>query len=342
MASATQIWSELDLDAEGKQVGWLHLPHSVHRSAYGTIAIPIAVVRNGAGPTVLITAGNHGDEYEGQVVVCDLIRALEPGDVQGAVILMPAVNLPAALAGSRVSPIDGANLNRCFPGRALGTVTEQIAYYLHHELLPRCVAWFDLHSGGSSLDYVPFASIHRSRDEGLNLRALATLRAFGAPVSFVWGYFPEPHMAVGSAHHHGLIYLGSELGGAGTTRPDVVCMAWDGTLRALRQLEVLTAEGRLEAPPAPATIRLLEIAGRDDYVYAPCAGLFEPLRRLGEEVGEGELLGRIHFVDDPLRAPVPVHFRHGGLFLCVRHPSRVERGDCLAHVGTDLEGEALG
>ena len=149
-------------------------------------------------------------------------------------------------------------------------------------------------------------------------------------------------MAVGSAHHHGLIYLGSELGGAGTTRPEVVRMAWDGTLRALRQPGVLTAEGRLEAPAAPARLRLLEIAGRDYYVYAPCAGLFEPVRRLGEEVGQGDLLGRIHFVDDPLRAPVAVHFRHAGLFLCVRHPSRVERGDCLAHLGTDLAGDALG
>jgi predicted deacylase len=56
----------------------------------------------------------------------------------------------------------------------------------------------------------------------------------------------------------------------------------------------------------------------------------------GEEVRRGDLLGRIHFVDDPARDPVPVHFKNDGLFICQRHPSRVERGDCLAHLGNDI------
>jgi predicted deacylase len=335
MTSATQIWSEIDLAAEGKQVGWLHLPHSVHRSAYGTIAIPIAVIGNGDGPTVLMTAGNHGDEYEGQVVVSDLIRSIEAADVQGRLILMPALNLPAAMAGTRTSPIDDANLNRCFPGLPLGTPSQQIAYYIHHELLSLCAAWFDLHSGGSSLAYVPFISMHRSGDPDLDDRAMATLKAFGAPLSFVWGFFPEPHMAVGSALHHRLIYIGSELGGRGTVDPDVVRMAWQGSIRALRALGLLRSDRGPEAAPA-GPVRLVEIRGREDYVYAPCPGLFEPMVKLGEEVRRGDLLGRIHFVDDPARDPVPVHFKNDGLFICQRHPSRVERGDCLAHLANDI------
>jgi hypothetical protein len=332
---ATQIWSEVDLDARGKQCGWLHLPHSVHRSAYGTIAIPITVIGSGDGPTVLLTAGNHGDEYEGQIVIADLIRTLEAEDVPGRLILMPALNLPAVMAGTRTSPIDDANLNRCFPGLPLGTPSQQIAYYVHHELLPRCCAWFDLHSGGSSLAYVPFASIHRARDEELDAKAMATLQAFGAPLSFVWGFFPEPHMAVGSALHHRLVYLGSELGGRGTVDPDVVRMAWQGTVRALRHLGALRQDSGPEVMPA-GPVRLVEIHGREDYVYAPCAGLFEPMVVLGQEVRKGDLLGRIHFVDDPAREPVPVTFKNDGLFVCQRHPSRVERGDCLAHLANDM------
>ena len=75
MTQATMVFSDIDFNREGKQVDWLHLPHSVTRSAYGAIAIPIAVVRNGPGPTVFLMSGNHGDEYEGQIVAGRLVRA---------------------------------------------------------------------------------------------------------------------------------------------------------------------------------------------------------------------------------------------------------------------------
>jgi predicted deacylase len=79
---ANPIRSEIDLDSNGKQTGFLRLPHSVHRSAYGWIPIPIATIRNGDGPVVLIMAGNHGDEYEGQIIVSQLIREIEPERVR--------------------------------------------------------------------------------------------------------------------------------------------------------------------------------------------------------------------------------------------------------------------
>ncbi len=63
----TTLWSDIDFERDGKQIDWLYLPHSVTRSAYGEIMIPIAVVKRGKGPTVLLMAGNHGDEYEGQI-----------------------------------------------------------------------------------------------------------------------------------------------------------------------------------------------------------------------------------------------------------------------------------
>ena len=65
----TQITATVDYAAPGKQVGWLRVPHSVTRSAYGVVPVPIAVFNNGEGPRILLTAGNHGDEYEGQIVL---------------------------------------------------------------------------------------------------------------------------------------------------------------------------------------------------------------------------------------------------------------------------------
>ena len=78
--------------------------------------IPIAVIKNGSGPTVLMEGGNHGDEYEGPIILGRMIRELDAAEIQGRLILLPAVNTPAVIAGRRTSPVDGLNFNRAFPG----------------------------------------------------------------------------------------------------------------------------------------------------------------------------------------------------------------------------------
>ena len=336
MSGATsRLWTEVDFDKQGKQVGYLRLPHSTTRSAYGTIAIPISVIANGDGPSVLLMAGIHGDEYEAQIALCRLIRELEPEHVQGRIIVMPATNLPAAMAGTRVSPIDDLNLNRCFPGDPDGRPTEQIAYYIDSVLLPLCDVWLDLHSGGGSLAYVPFVSVHRFADEALNARNLAALKSFGSPYGIVWAFFDEPRMAKGCAERHGLLYLGSELGGGGSVNPEGVRLAYEGSLRTLRHVNALSPAAPFRVPE-PVPTRLMEVGGRDYFVYAPAPGLFEPVRALTDTVERGARLGFVHFVDDPSRAPIAVELGHEGMIICMRHPGRVERGDCLAHVVTDL------
>ncbi len=130
------ITPTVDFDREGVQHGFLRLPYSRDDSAWGSVMIPIAVIRNGAGPTAFLTGGNHGDEYEGPMALFDLARTLDPADVTGTVIIVPAMNYPAFRAGTRTSPIDKGNMNRSFPGRPDGTVTEKIADYFQRELLP--------------------------------------------------------------------------------------------------------------------------------------------------------------------------------------------------------------
>ena len=336
MAGETRIFTDVDYERDGKQVDWLYLPHSVTRSAYGAIAMPVACIRNGEGPSALLMAGNHGDEYEGQVVLSHLIRELQPEDVRGRVIVLPAANFPAAMAGVRVSPIDGVNLNRTFPGRPDGSITEQIAHYIDAELLPRVRYWLDLHSGGSSLDYVPFCSVHLGPDEAWNREALELLQAFGMPMSLVWAFSGDSGLSAWSAHERGVIQLGGEYGGAGTVDVDGVQRVRQGVLRMLKTTGILTNEAKFPTEPPPAQPRRVEIMGRDYYVYAPEAGLFEPARRLGEAVRKGDLCGVVHFIDDPAREPVPCHFRHDGIYVCKRQPGRVERGDCVAHLATEI------
>ena len=58
----TRIHCSIDLEASGHRVGWLEVRHSDNRRAYGVILVPIACIDDGQGPTVLVTAGNHGDD----------------------------------------------------------------------------------------------------------------------------------------------------------------------------------------------------------------------------------------------------------------------------------------
>ncbi len=327
------IFTDIDYGRDGKQVDWLHLPHSVTRSAYGTIAVPIAVIKNGPGPTVFLMAGNHGDEYEGQIALCKLIRTLKPSQIKGRVIVMPAANLPAALDGARVSPIDQGNLNRAFPGDPESTPTFAIAHYIDSVLYPMADFHHDLHSGGSSLDYVPFCSMRKSGDKALDKRSMAALQAFGAPIGLVWSYAPDMRFASAAAVRHGLVSLGGEFGGGGRVDIANVAMLERGLERFLAHAGVL--KGKKPAPPAKPS-RLMELKGIDYYVYAPEPGLFEPAVPLGAEVKAGQLCGRVHFVDNPARTPVPCKFRTSGMVICQRHFGRVERGDCVAHLATDI------
>jgi uncharacterized protein len=335
MPKPTRIWTDIDYEKPGKQVGWLNLPHSVTRSAYGNIAIPIAVVNGGRGPTALFMAGNHGDEYEGQIALCKLIRELEPSTIQGRVIVLPAANLPAALDGVRVSPIDQGNLNRSFPGDPDGTVTRQIAHYIDSVLFPLSDHFHDFHSGGSSLDYVPFASMHHSANDELNARCLAALKAFGAPISLIWMASRDVRYGPPAAMARGVAALGGEFGGGGEVAPGGVALIERGLRNTLVHLGMMATPS--DHDPAPPT-RLMQVPGRDYYVYAPEPGLFEPAVRLGDLVKAGQPAGQVHFVDNPARPPVPCRFKEDGMVICKRHFGRVERGDCVFHLAIDHPG----
>lgn len=333
--SSSRISSEIDFNRDGRQVGFLRLPHSVHRSAYGWIPIPVACIKNGDGPCVLLMAGNHGDEYEGQIAFAKLLRELDAKDVRGRLIFLTSANFPAAMAGTRTSPIDAGNLNRAFPGDPEGGITAQIAWYIEHVLLPQCDYVFDFHSGGSSLMYLPSGLIRRQADAGRMARALELLHAFSAPVSYVTDA-PQggDYTLTAAAARQGVVHLGTELCGGGTLTMAALRAAEEGIPRALQQIGALAAT--VPVIPAQAT-RLLQVRGPDYFVYAPDAGLFEPLVELGDEVIAGQKAGRIHFHDTPWREPSVALFQRAGSVLCKRIPCRTERGDCLFHLGTAFE-----
>src|SRR3954464_10577600 len=98
----SRIQCGVDFERAGRQAGYLRAPLSRNTSGWGTVEIPIVCVKNGSGPTVLLTGGVHGDEYEGQIAVSRLAHTLDPSAIQGRVILLPAVNVPAVLNDTRL------------------------------------------------------------------------------------------------------------------------------------------------------------------------------------------------------------------------------------------------
>ena len=326
--------ADIDLLADGKATGFVRVPHSVHRSAYGWIPIPIVRIKNGEGPNVLMQAGNHGDEWEGQIGLGNLLRSLEPKDIKGRLVILPSANFPAAMAGQRTSPIDDGNLNRSFPGNADGTITQQIAYWIEHALLPGFDYSFDFHSGGSSLTYIPSALAPRHDDPARMQKVFGMLKAFGAPVSYV-AAAPQGggRTFTSASFRQGVLSMGTELGGGGLVTPSSLKVAEDGMRRLLAYIGLLQG-----AVTAPSPTRLTEIGGDDYYVYASDGGLFEPLVDLGAEVKAGQPAARIHFHHTPWREPDLVTFKRDGLVLCKRVPARCERGDSLFHLATDIDG----
>ena len=329
----TRIESEVDFDKQGKQVGYLRLPHSVHRSAYGWLPMPIASISNGAGPRVLLTAGTHGDEYEGQVMLAKLIRDVEPQDITGQLIIAPMTNYPAAKAGTRTSPIDEGNLNREYPGDANGTMTQTIAHYVEEVLMPRSDYMFDFHSGGSSLLYIASTQVPLGPDNTLNPRLRELNEAFGCPLSQVYPADDQGQMSENGAKRKGLTYFTTELGGAGMVTPSVYRIALHGVFRLLHKIGVLNSLPD-DVPEAPPATQYVNIDGGKLFCYASEDGLFEPLVELGDWVKAGQAAACMHYPESPLREPTVIHFDADGIVVCKRVPGRTLRGDCLYHIGT--------
>lgn len=327
-------FTNVDFDKKGRQLGFVSFPHSPNGDAWGVTQIPIGVVANGDGPTVVIEGGNHGDEYEGPITIGELARDLDPATIQGRLILMPANNVHAVMAATRTSPVDGLNFNRVWPGDAMGSITEQIAAYMADCIFPMADAFLDLHSGGSSLDILPSAIIEPSSDPELHRKNIAAVQAFDAPYTVVISNLGDTRTATATACAAGLITVGTEMRGRGAVSLDALEICRRGVRNVMSHLGM--TEG--SAPPASQDRRILELRGPAAYVYAPTEGVFEPYHRLGDHVSAGEPAGCVRRIWDLTAEPVIVHYGMDGIVYGQRHPGKVALGNCCAVVASPYEG----
>lgn len=326
------ISATVDFDADGVQHGFLKLPVSHDESAWGAVMIPITVVKNGEGPTALLTGGNHGDEYEGITALLKLANRLTADQVRGRVIIVPMMNKPAADAGRRTSPLDRGNLNRSFPGDPDGGPTKQIADYFTRVLVPMCDYALDLHSGGRTLDILPFAAAHRLDDLDQERKSLQGAIDFGAATAIMMFELDAAALYDTVVERQGKILVTTELGGGGTSTPGSVEIGERGVQNFLIFSGVV--EGELQRP---ARQRFVEMPDAACYVQSEHAGLLEMTCALGGVVAKGEVVARIFDMNRTGVAPVEYRAERDGLVLARRFPARVEMGDTLVVIGEIVE-----
>lgn len=124
--------------------------------------LPIIVYRGVEdGPRLWVSGATHGDEPEGPYSIKLLMDEIDPQEMKGLLVLVPAMNIEALTGGDRGDPRDffTYDMNRIYPGSPDGRATDRVAW-AHWELVKEhCDLHLAIHSGGdhSYLDTAIFA-----------------------------------------------------------------------------------------------------------------------------------------------------------------------------------------
>jgi len=319
-------FQEFDVSAiprNDARMDWL----DVAQRSDGTMwQLPYMVVSGAtAGPTLVVTAGIHGDEYEGIEAIPSIFKQVSADEIKGTLLMLPICNKPAYEVAQRISPIDDLNLARVFPGDQQGTITQQIAYWITEKFLRQADFFIDLHSAGIAYN-IPTLIGYLHSDNELGQRSQAAAKAFGA--SIMWGHpLPIPAgRSISAATDLGVPSLYTEAPGGGYTRPEDVECFITGVINVMKHL------GMLDGKPnsLPRTHHLLGDGNLDTVISAPLAGHFQSLVNLLDEVKKGDRLGQIH---DPFGKTIAeITADQDGVVIMIRRIQHVNRGDGLLHL----------
>jgi predicted deacylase len=247
-------------------------------------SLPVLLVRGSrAGQTLVVTAGVHGDEYEGVRAILDTYQSLDPQQMTGDFLAVPVANPPAFWNGTRTSPLDHGNLARAFPGSSDGGPTAATALVLANSVIAFADFFLDLHSAGVKLLMPTMVGYDAAEP-----RSRAAAAVFGAPV--LWGH-PEtaPGRTISFAKQRGIPWLYTEARGAGRIHPDDLRMFLSGLQNLLRHLHILPGE----PTTAKLEMHLLGSGDIDTSLVATQRGFLIPEVELLESVRAGQRLGRI-------------------------------------------------
>lgn len=282
-----------------------------------TLRTAVHVVRGlRQGPTLCLTAAIHGDELNGVEVVRRVLLRLDERRLRGTVIAVPVVNVFGFTAGSRYLP-DRRDLNRFFPGVAQGSLASRIAYSLFHEIILRCDALIDLHTGSFDRSNLP-----QVRGD-LDIPAvLEFTRGFsGVVVLHTPG---ERGMLRRAATDSGIAAVTFEIGSPLRLEPTEIEEGVHAIEALMQRLRMLPRRRGLRQEPPP-----VYYASR--WVRSPAGGMLMADVALGERVRRGQRLG---LVIDPLRdRSVAIEAPVAGRIIGIAQNQLVLPGFAAFHIG---------
>ncbi len=324
MTSETRDFRDIavtDLPAASKSRFWLPLSRDADG---GEIAIPVWVARGQRdGPVLCVIAGTHGNEHEGQTALHLWWDTLEPERLAGTMVAIPHLNIVAAMAYDRVSPVDRLDLNRICPGREDGYLTERIADLFFRHVAPQIDSLVDIHSGGPMTDTMPCTLYRDPAGHPRAEEVLALAKATLVPALWV-----APTRLGGAGctlseecMNRGIPAVTFEMGGRGAVLADCLAhirKALDNVLATLGLTDVAA-----ETLPSYAIVS-------GWFTHAEVGGLFLPRHATGDSIKAGEPLGEIRDFNGETRQSFVAE--HDGVLLSQR-VSTIHPGDWVLALG---------
>jgi uncharacterized protein len=279
------------------------------------IDLPVFVFRGKKeGPSILLTAGIHGDEVNGIEIIRRLLekRLLMPE--KGTVIAIPLVNIYGFIHTSRSLP-DGKDLNRCFPGSRSGSLANQLAYMIMKEIIPNIDCGIDFHTGGSRITNYPHLRCVLSHPYNIELASM-----FGAPYimnsDLIDKSFRKETFKKGKTI---LVYEGGE-----SLRLDekAINEGMKGVIRLMNNLGMTKRDVEHQISVVLTT---------SNWIRAKVSGIFNSYIEYGQEIAKNQTIGCI---TDPYgKSKSLIRSTNRGYVLGMNNMPVINAGDALFHIG---------
>ncbi len=286
------------------------------------LKIPIIVERSKySGPTILLSAGLHGDEINGVEIVRQIITKNINKPKTGTIICIPVINVFGFVNQAREFP-DKRDLNRVFPGSKKGSLASRFAFYLLKEIMPHIDYAIDFHAGGASRFNAPQIRIVPKNSE---LKKLADVfqAPFGLYSKNIAGSFRN------SCDKLGVKMLLFEGGKSVNINEEVTQEGIEGTKRVLDHLGMLNPKKEVTYPEKP-TIYIT----KSNWIRAKYSGMFHGYTSIGNYVVKGQLLATI---SDPYgKIEFTVKAPNSGYIINVNDAPIVYQGDAIYHISTQI------
>jgi predicted deacylase len=236
------------------------------------------------GPTIWVQGCVHGDEYGGAASIIRFFQELDVNQLHGTFVGVPVTNLPSFKARYRTSPLDGANLNRIFPGDPKGTYSQRLAHTLLSTQTETADYVIDLHSGGNGAN-VPFYVICDYDETDAGKKSLWLAQRMGSIV--IWRSAAETDInGTGTAQlvHNGVPAVTVECGGGNVTE-DHERLFKESIENAMKAINMLDGEAPLQ--------KEYTVINGADFFFTGEGGLFVPACNVGDVLNKGDLLGAV-------------------------------------------------